>query len=268
MPSIETLKISIITIVRNGMPFVEQTLDSVIEQDYPHIEYIVIDGLSQDDTVKAIQAREGALSYWISEKDLGIADAFNKGLAQATGDYLLFLNADDALMHPQCVTYMVKAMMLNQCPDFIYGDCQLIDRASASPLYVFSKSIRFKDFLYGHIIPQPCTFTHQRYFKKYGGFDTEFKIAMDFEHMVRGLALSSLVHIPCITTRVRNGGISTHNQTQVINEIIKALKKNGHIRSFYGELELRGYFFCRKWGRLLLQQLRLYQWFDRWRHPH
>ena len=92
-----SLKISIITIVRNGMPFVEQTIKSVLVQTYKNIEYIVIDGASTDGTQAMIESRinDGARIVYRSESDAGIADGFNKGLSLATGDYLLFLNADD-----------------------------------------------------------------------------------------------------------------------------------------------------------------------------
>lgn len=255
-----TLKISIITIVRNGMPFIEQTLASVLTQTYKNIEYVVIDGASTDGTQVAIEKciNKGAKIIYRSESDEGISDAFNKGLSLATGDYLLFLNADDMLICPGIVSNVVENIFNKNFPEILYGDCEVIDRNSSNFLYRANINFSIKTFLRGKIFPHPSTFTSRQYFNKYGNFDANFKIAMDYEFFLRGIKNEDIVHLPLLITRVRNGGISTKNDNQIISEIILALKKNGHVQSFINLNTLHAYFIIRRGARQILQSLRIY----------
>src|ERR1700750_1936091 len=120
--SAASLQISVVTVVRNGILFIAQTIESVVHQTYPHVEYIVIDGGSTDGTVDIIRAHDNEIAYWVSEKDQGIADAFNKGLARATGDYLLFLNSDDALAQDNVIARIVELLHEHSYPEILYGN--------------------------------------------------------------------------------------------------------------------------------------------------
>jgi glycosyltransferase involved in cell wall biosynthesis len=252
-------KISIITIVRNGMPFVEQTIDSVLGQSYLNSEYIVIDGGSTDGTIGIIKSREAGITRWVSEKDEGIADAFNEGLSFATGDYLLFLNSDDALANLNVLVDMAKKIVENEFPSLIYGDCDVLDRDSDKVLYRAIINFSRDGLRRGHMLPHPSLFANRNYFEKYGAFDARFKIAMDYEWLLRGGLKERIVHVPLLVTNVRAGGISTLDESRVVGEIISALKKNGYISSRWDELEMRGYFSGRSLIKAMLKSMGLYK---------
>lgn len=252
---------SIVTIVRNGRQFIEQTIQSVIGQSYPDIQYIVIDGGSTDGTVDVIKAYESSLGKWISEKDGGIADAFNKGLSFAAGDYVLFLNSDDALADRDVIADIAEKIVENDWPALIYGDFDLLNRDSGDVAYRGKVTLTPRGMLRGQVLPHPCLFTHREYFEKYGDFDTSFKIAMDYEWMLRGGMIEKIVHVSRLISNIRDGGISTQNQGEVVKEIVRALQKNGHFSSMWGGFALRSYFWTRAMSRILLTKLGLYKLF-------
>jgi glycosyltransferase len=259
-------KISVITVVRNGRPFIEQTLRSVLSQQYPNLEYIVIDGGSSDGTVDIIQAHKQGITQWLSEKDEGIADAFNKGLVLATGEYILFLNADDALANPQVLENIAQQIVNSGFPSIIYGDCDVLERDSGNLLYRASIPYSADGLLAGQMLPHPSLFAGRSYFEKYGNFDGRFRIAMDFEWLLRGALKERVVHVPVLVSNVRTGGVSTQNQHQAVDEIILALKKNGYIESGWAELKMRAYFRARAYAKYILVGLGLYKIFARVRN--
>lgn len=255
-------RISVITIVRNGQPFIQETIRSVLEQSYQAIEYIVIDGDSTDGTIDVIKSHEAGITKWISEKDEGIADAFNKGLSLATGDYILFLNSDDALASPNVLNDMAGKIVENGFPALIYGDCDVLDRGSDKVLYRAIIKLSSDGLRRGQMLPHPSLFANRSYFEKYGVFDAQFRIAMDYEWLLRGGLKERIVHVPLLVTNVRTGGISTLDQSRVLGEIISALKKNGHISSRWAELKMRGYFSARSLSKSLLKSIGLYKMFS------
>lgn len=246
MPSRIRPTISVVTIVRNGFDYIENTIKSVLSQNYDLIEYVVIDGASTDGTVDIIRAYQEKICKWISEKDEGIADAFNKGYALSSGEYVLFLNSDDFLASDDVVTKIVSEIIAENYPLLIYGDCDVLDRKSGRVLYRASVDITSKGLRRGQMLPQPSLFAHRSYFEKYGMFDISFKIAMDYEWLLRGGMRERLIHVPQLITGVRNGGVSTVNQRRVVEEIVRALKKNACFDSMLSEWELRSYFFARR----------------------
>ena len=258
----ESIFYSIITIVKNGMPYFRDTVSSVANQGYKNYEYIVIDAESSDGTVDVIKSNQSNVYRWVSEPDNGIASAFNKGINFAKGDYILFLNADDSLIDPDTLSKVSNAISENQYPDFLYGDCEVIDRTTAKTLYRASIDITLKDFLYGRTFPHPSTFTKKEYFQKYGFFDEKFKIAMDYELFMRGIHESRIVHTPILVTRVRNGGVSTLDQKHVAKEIILALKKNGYLNKYFAESRLRFYFWIRRCVSSILSAMGIYKSFQ------
>jgi glycosyltransferase involved in cell wall biosynthesis len=259
--SVSLPKISIITIVRNGMPFIKQTIESVIGQSYPNVEYVVIDSVSTDGTVDIIKYFDSGITKWVSEKDKGIADAFNKGLSFATGDYLLFLNSDDAFSDTNVLLRMAEKIVENIFPSLIYGDCNILDRTTDEVLYRAVIKVSSEGLKRGHVLPHPSLLTNRSYFEKYGSFDQQFKIAMDYEWLLRGGLREKIVYVPLLITNVRNGGVSTVDQKKVVNEIILALKKNGHIQSAWDELKMRTYFSSRSLAKAMLKMLKIYKIF-------
>lgn len=259
-------RISVITIVRNGLPFIEETVKSVLDQDYGNLEYIVVDGGSTDGTVEVIKSHAAGIAKWISEPDRGISDAFNKGLALSTGDYVLFLNADDMLANPGVLREVANRIAENHFPEMLYGDCDVLERDSGEVLYRASIPFSPEELKQGKIIPHPSLFTSRAYFDRYGRFDEAFKIAMDYEWMLRGIFDVRVAHEAFLVTNVRNGGISTINQKRVVEEILAALRKNHYIRSGLDELKLRSYFSGRAFAKSFLRRVGLYDAFSSFRN--
>lgn len=253
--------VSIITVTCDSRTFLEETIKSVSEQTYPRIEYIVIDGASTDGTVDIIKANSRYIAKWISEPDTGIADAFNKGFSLSTGDYILFLNSDDRLAAPDAVEIMVRAISECGQPELIYGDYEIRDRVTDAKKYNGSVQFRRSDFLRGRVLPHPCLFTHRSYFQRFGTFDTQFRIAMDYEWMLRGALQCRVVHVPYLLTRIRDGGISVNNP-KTVSEIVHALRKNGHIRTVFGMVMLRTYFWARSVARRVLTFVGVYRFIN------
>ncbi len=262
------MKISVITIVKNGMPFVRETIDSVLSQTYANIEYIVVDGNSNDGTIELIQSYQERLSKWVSGDDGGIAEAFNTGFNLSTGDYILYLNADDALANENVIQEVAVEIIRNNYPTFLYGDCEVVDRQSSELLYRASIDITLRKFLKGQIFPHPSTFTKREYFVDYGLFDQKFKIAMDYEFFLRGIKEARIINVPILVTKVRNGGVSTISQAHVVHEIISALRKNGYLSYWGSEIRLRCYFSLRRNIRALLSIIGLYRIFLRMRRKY
>lgn len=254
-------KMTVITIVRNGMPYIEQTIKSVINQQYKNIEYIVIDGGSTDGTVETIKRYESGISKWVSEKDDGISDAFNKGLSFASGDYVLMLNSDDALASQNVLSEMSERIVENDFPQLIYGNYNILKRSTGEFSYHGVVNLTRKGMMRGQVLPHPCLFTHRSYFEKYGRFDLQYKIAMDYEWLLRGGLVERIVHVPQLVSNIRDGGISTLDHNKVVDEIILALKKNHLLRSTLDEYRLRGYFYVRSLLRKVLDLIGLYNFF-------
>lgn len=253
------MKISVLTIVRNGMPFVEQTINSVIGQTYQNLEYIVIDGGSTDGTVDVIRSHESGITRWLSEKDEGIADAFNKGLSLATGDYLLYLSSDDALAGPDVLAIMAEKVAENGSPPLIYGDCDVLDRTTGQVRYRTHIEFSPGGLGRGQMLPHPSMLAHRSYFDKYGAFDTRFAVAMDYEWLLRGGLKERIVHVPVLVTNVRDGGVSAQNRRIAVNEIIAALRKHGHLPHVWSEWKMRGYFLAREIAKAMLKVVGAYK---------
>lgn len=120
-----TPQISVITVVYNDKKHLEQTIQSVVNQVYKNIEYLIIDGGSTDGTLDVIKKHEGQVSYWLSESDSGIYDAMNKGIHAANGDYLIFLNAGDTFASNRLLEDVAQDISLNDYPDVVYGSANI-----------------------------------------------------------------------------------------------------------------------------------------------
>lgn len=256
-------KISVVTVVRNGLPFIERTIESVLAQDYPALEYWIVDGGSTDGTVELIRTHAPRLAGWTSEPDAGIADAFNKGLARARGDYVMFLNADDALASPSALSSLVDAARRSGWPEVIYGDCDLIDRDSGAFLYRHAVDYNRRRFLRCGTLPHPGMLTHRRYFGRFGRFDPAYRIAMDYELQLRGVPETGAVRAPVLVTRVRTGGLSATDRPLALEENLRALRRHGYLRAPWAEARLRAYFRLRSAARRVLEATGLQRPFER-----
>jgi len=245
-------RVSVVTVTLNSHEHVEDAIRSVLSQTYPALEYVIIDGGSTDGTLDVIKAHEKDLASWISEPDRGIADAFNKGLAATSGEYVLFLNSDDWLADPEALTRAMRPATVSPAPDIIFGDCDLVDRDTGRLLRRLDHGWSPTAFRFGRMINHPALFTHRSYFRKYGAFDESYRISMDYELLLRGALESRVVHVPSVITKMRSGGLSIRNRDSVIEEIFRALKEHGVLNTQWQEWLLRAYFEARR----LLQPLR------------
>jgi len=181
--------ISIITVVYNGGRYIEETIVSVINQTYPNIEYIIIDGGSSDETLNIIEKYEDYIDYWVSEEDKGMYDALNKGLRLITGDIYASLNSDDQY-YKHTVDTVVPNFM--EGVDIIFGSpCFLYDDNSFSCRRLFD--LTYDDLLsFGActLLPQPTTFIRTSLAKKIGFFNIKYTIASDYDYLLRALRLA------------------------------------------------------------------------------
>lgn len=254
--------VSVVTVVLNGRAHVADTIESVLAQEDVALEYWVIDGGSSDGTQDIIRSHSDRLAGWVSEPDEGIADAFNKGLARARGDYIMFLNADDALAHPRALADLVSAARAAGWPAVVYGDCDLIDPASGEFLYQAVINYDRERFLARETLPHPGMLMNKRYFEQFGRFDTGFRVAMDYELFLRGIPEIGALRVPGVVTRVRAGGISARNRQLVIDETLRALRMHAHI-SRAGEVWVRAAYAMRGAARRALEGAGLYRVFDK-----
>lgn len=171
-------KISIITINLNNDEGLARTLQSVIDQDYPNIEYIIIDGESTDNSIEIIKKQESKVAYWKSEKDSGIYEAMNKGVAVAKGDFLLFLNSGDYLLQPNTITAVANAIansiIRHKDKSIFYGKILIGDTIIESPA-----QITFETF-YISSLPHPATFIAKKVFEIAGLYDEKYSIISDW----------------------------------------------------------------------------------------
>ncbi|MDX2003535.1 MAG: glycosyltransferase family 2 protein [Chitinophagales bacterium] len=185
-------KISVITPSYNQGQYIEQTILSVVNQDYPNLEYIIIDGGSTDNTLEIIRRYEQKISYWVSEKDEGQSDAINKGLMKATGEIVVWLNSDD-YYEPGALNWVGDAFVKNPEAGVVIGNVNNMTPAGSKQLY--QNHFELFDFLKRVSIHQPGVFWKKELCEVYGYLDKSFYYLMDHELWVRIFFNTQIVHI-------------------------------------------------------------------------
>ena len=226
--------VSVITVVYNSVATVEDTIRSVIRQDYDNIEYIVIDGGSTDNTLNIIKKYEYGIDVLISEPDKGIYDAMNKGIKSSSGDIIGFLNSDDFYKDSTVISDVVNQFKFNPESSLIFGDVVFVDPLNSDKIVRFYNSRKFKAWKlrFGWMPPHPASFFKRSAYEQVGNFSLEYKIAADYELFVRMLLVHKLTftRINKVLIRMRAGGLSTSGlkSSFLLNtEIVKACKRNG-----------------------------------------
>jgi len=188
--------ISIVTPSFNQVNFLRQTIESVLSQDYPNLEYIIIDGGSTDGSPDIIQDYADQLAYWESLPDKGQTDAINKGFAKATGKYLAWLNSDD-VYQPGAVAEAVAYLEAHPDVGMVYGDCTFID-AQGEKIGTFpAAQTDYQRLRRGYVhIPQQAAFFRQDLWQQVGPLDPSFFFAMDYDLWVRLAKEAPLVYLP------------------------------------------------------------------------
>ena len=231
------MEFSIITVVHNNKETIRDAIDSVLSQEYDDIEYIIVDGVSTDGTIKVVKEavkryRERSIKF-ISEKDSGIYDAMNKGIRLATGDIVGILNSDD-VYNGNMVLKKVADVFTDPSVDVCYADLVYVDKYDLNKVIRYWKSCDYQDGLFckGWAPPHPTFFVRKRVYEKYGMFDLDYRLASDFELMARFLEKYRIlsVYMPNVLVKMRIGGATNKNIINIIKqnlEICRAGKKNG-----------------------------------------
>lgn len=226
------MKMSIITVVYNNQEYINECIESVLEQTHKDIEYIVIDGASTDATLEIINKYKNRISKIVSEPDNGIYDAMNKGIGLATGDVVGILNSDD-FYSTNTVLEKVNNAFETTGAQSCYGDLVYIS-SDKSRVIRYWKSGEFSKELIkkGWMPPHPTFFVKRELYKKYGKFNTAFKIAADYEFILRILARERVdtTYIPEVLVEMRIGGESNANVKNLIRKMKedhRAMRING-----------------------------------------
>lgn len=202
-------------------------------QDYPNIEYIIVDGGSSDGTMDIVHEYAGRIAKVVSEPDDGIYDAMNKGIRSASGDIIGMLNSDDVYSDVKVISDIVEQFNVSRV-DSVYADLSIVDRVN------LDKTVRFcssKDFSvsrvrWGWMVPHPTFFVRKRCYDEFGLYKLDYRVSADFEMVARLLWKEKVTfsRLPRCIVKMRNGGISTTGFWWRIHqnlEIVRACKENG-----------------------------------------
>ena len=215
------MKISVITVCYNSDKTIADTLRSARSQTHSDIEHIIVDGGSKDKTLAVIAAEVISSHKLVSEKDKGIYDAMNKGIALATGDIIGFINADDFYLSPEVLS-KVAAAFESSGADCCYGDLCYVQQDDTSKIVRYWRSSPFRLGLFGKgwLPPHPTFFVRREVYERLGGFNWNFKIAADAELMARFLEVGRISshYIPEVLVHMRMGGISNRSLSNVIKQ--------------------------------------------------
>lgn len=225
--------VSIITVCLNNRKFIPFAIESVLNQSYPNIEYIVIDGGSTDGTVEILKSYGDQITRFISEPDLGIYDAMNKGISLASGDIVGILNSDDLYFDNNVISEVVEQFKRSSCP-IIFGDLYYVNKDNTSTILRkwATKGFVPNSFRKGWHPPHPTFFVFKKIYDDYGLFDLQYKLAADFELMLRFLEKHRIqcLYFPRVLVKMRMGGATNKSLKNIFNQNIecyRAFKNNG-----------------------------------------
>ena len=233
------MKISIITVTYNSEDTIRDTLKSVISQNYSDIEYLVIDGGSNDKTTDIIKEYISDIDYFISEKDNGMYDALNKGILAAQGSYIGQLHSDDIFVNDNVISNLVSKINNYHNVQGVYADLDIVKKDNTNVIKRKYSSANFRPWQlrFGHIFPHPTLYLHSSVFKKFGIYKVDYRVAADFEFILRlhikGLKFKR-VNINMI--KMRDGGLSNNGIFWKIHqnfEIVRACKENNFYTNIF-----------------------------------
>ena len=257
------MKITLITACYNSAPVIRTALESVLKQNWPDLEYLVIDGGSTDGTLEIIREAEpsfGGRMRWVSERDRGMYDAINKGIQMATGEVIGILNADDVLSDDtviervaeafggssevlKCVSSEVCSSRLTDFPDAVYGDIRFVAnrrdaglsevRAEKTVRYYSARNWRPWMLQWGFMPPHPSVYIRRECFERLGDYALDYVIAADYALLIRFLRKAHVLarYVPMCFVDMRVGGKSTKNwkSNLILNkEIVRGNRSAGY----------------------------------------
>lgn len=231
------MKFSLITVTYNSSNTLACTIESVLSQSYPNIEYIIVDGASKDNTVSVIKEYEPKFHgrmKWISEEDKGLYDAMNKGIRMATGEVVGIINSDDFFTSPDVLQQVADTFEANQELDAVYGDVHFVhpDNLEKGVRYYSSKIFKRKLMKLGFMPAHPSFYLRSKCFEKFGLYKTDYKIAADFEFLLRVIYKGNIrtLYLPMDMVTMRTGGASTsglESHKRIMKEHLRAFRENG-----------------------------------------
>lgn len=243
------VKISLVTVTYNSGTTLRDTFQSVLAQTYKNVEYIVVDGLSKDNTMDIVREYEPQFEgrmKWISEKDKGLYDAMNKGVRMATGDVVGILNSDDFFTANDVLEKVAAGF--DEQTDAVYGDLHYVhpDDLQHSVRYYSSKIFKRNLMRMGFIPAHPTFYCRRECFDKFGYYKTDYKIAADFDLLLRFIYVNRIriKYLSMDMVTMRTGGASTNglkSRMGGMNEHLRSLRENG-VKSNRFILSLR-YFY-------------------------
>ena len=226
------MKLSLITVTYNSSKTLIDTFQSVLSQSYSDIEYIIVDGVSKDNTLSIIEEYEPQFQgrmKWISEPDKGLYDAMNKGIRMATGDVVGILNSDDLFMDDKVLADVATAF--DEQTDAIFGNLYFVNQEDVNQIVRVWKGSPYKSFKSGWHPAHPTFYVRREVYEKYGGFDTTFDVSADFELMLRLIEKHGIrtKYLDRYMVKMRMGGESTGSIKNIIRgnkNIFRAFRKN------------------------------------------
>ncbi|MEE4213096.1 MAG: glycosyltransferase family 2 protein [Parvularcula sp.] len=227
------MKISVVTAVFNRADTIRDAIDSVRAQTYRAVEHVIQDGESYDGTLQIVREATDASAIIISEKDDGIYDAINRGIARATGDVIGLMHSDDLFSHNDVLEKIADAFA-NPRVDGVYGDLQYVAADDVERVIRHWRSGQYRPALLrrGWMPPHPTLYLRREVFENFGIYDTSFQIAADYDAILRYLIMGriTLAYIPEVLVRMRLGGESNRSLGRIVQksrEDLRALKNNG-----------------------------------------
>ncbi|MEO8884785.1 MAG: glycosyltransferase family 2 protein [Mucilaginibacter sp.] len=227
------LKISLITVVYNSASTIKRCIESVIAQNYPNIEYIIIDGGSTDGTLQIIEQYLPHIKFFLSEADGGIYDAMNKGIKAATGNIIGTLNSDDFFADNDVLSCISQAFVQHD-PDVVYGNLDYIDlKGNIKRIWKAGRYVNNR-FNWGWMPPHPTFYCKRELFEKFGAYNLQYGTAADYELMVRFIHQNkvSIYYLNKTIVKMSIGGVSNKAYRNRYNAWVndyKAMRKNGVI---------------------------------------
>jgi glycosyltransferase len=228
------MKVSIITVVYNNVKTIRSAINSVLSQSYNEIEYIIVDGASTDGTLEIINEYRDKISVIVSEKDNGIYDAMNKGILQATGDIIGILNSDDLYENNKIIEIIADEFIKDKKLEIVYGDLVYVAKNDITKIVRKWTSCDYDLTFFdrGEVPPHPSLFLKNNVYKIAGLFNIEYKLASDYEFMLRVFKKNTfkLKYINKILVKMRLGGATNKNYKNIYLgniEILRAWKLNG-----------------------------------------
>jgi len=217
--------ISIITVVYNGVEFIERSIQSIINQSYFNTEYIIIDGGSKDGTLEIIKKYNNFITYWLSELDFGLYDAMNKGIKEAKGDYLWFINAGDQIYSHETLNLLFDKHKIDY--DAYYGETLIVDRNGKK---IGMRRLSTPEKLSAESLANGMVVSHQAFILRTGlapEYNTRYRFAADFDWMLNALkACQKIKNTKLVLIQYLDGGLTKQNIRKGLRERFAVMRKN------------------------------------------